>query len=129
RFTRTTLFCILLFGQIVVLNAQSLEVQNLAVDHLLHTDLQVVNGYAATGSQSNVGERPLIPNKQPMLGWELVGAKSGAAQSAYRIIVSNEPDSVKKGVGNIWDSNKVGSDESSNILFQGQALQPLTTYY
>ncbi|NGF57700.1 family 78 glycoside hydrolase catalytic domain [Parapedobacter sp. SGR-10] len=126
-FRRIILLCFFILGQFLTLTAQSVEVRNLAVDHLVHTDLQVANGYVSAGSRSSIGEKPLIANKQPVLGWELHGMKQGAVQSAYRILVSDQPDKVDS--GNIWDSGKVASKESSNVQYTGKALRPLATYY
>jgi len=128
-FRKMIVINLLVFGWIVPLVAQSIQIQNLAVDHLLHPDLQIVHGYPVVGVQNGRGEKPLIHHQRPTLGWELHSTQQGAVQSAYRILVSDQPDSLENDRGNIWDSGKVLSDESSNVSYQGQALQPHTTYY
>lgn len=109
-------------------NGQDVQVLNLQVDHLQYTDLQMVNGYVVTGANHQMALRPLIANKQPMLGWKLAGIKQGTAQSAYRIIVADHGDSVANGVGNIWDSGKVMSSKSTNVSYEGRPLEQNKSY-
>src|SRR5690606_34442307 len=98
-----------LLNAILILNAQTIQVSRLAVDHLYHADFQVINGYPVIGFETGGEQQVRIANKNPVLGWELLGAGQGARQSAYRIILSNSPDSIAKGVGDVWDSEKVAS--------------------
>ncbi|MGK6350015.1 alpha-L-rhamnosidase C-terminal domain-containing protein [Parapedobacter sp. DT-150] len=128
KFRLSPVFLLGLSSIALAVHAQDIQLLNLSVDHLQYADFQVVNGYPATGSPSGAGQHVRIANKQPALGWELTGAKPGAAQSAYRILVSDNPDSVADGVGNIWDSGKVDDDESTNVLYRGQPLRPNTAY-
>lgn len=110
------------------LSAQDFQIANLKVDLLQHTDLQVIDGYPVVGNSRGNGVRTLIANKQPVLGWELTGTQQGTTQSAYRIIVSDHADSALNGVGNIWDSGKVLSGESTNVTYQGTPLAPGMAY-
>ena len=103
-------------------SAQEIQVTNLKVDHLQYPDLQVANGYPVKGYDAATGERPKIANKQPAFGWEIGGEHRGIEQSAYRIIISTARDSLIAGVGDVWDSGKVASDESTNVLYQGGPL-------
>ena len=120
--------CAGLFGCIFLANAQKLQVQGLAIDHLQYADLQVVNGYAVAEDGHQIGLRPWIANEQPMLGWELNSMQQGTVQSAYRIIIADHRDSVANGIGNRWDSGKVMSSESTNISYAGRPLEPNKSY-
>lgn len=104
-------------------------IQNLSVDHLRHTDLLVINGYPVQGHKDKTGQLPLIANRQPALGWELKSAQQGAAQTAYQIIISNHLDSVMQETGDYWNSGKVKSDKSTNVVYQGIPLQTNSSYY
>ena len=64
----------------------------------------------------------------PRLSWLLDDARNGAVQNAYRIIVGVDSATVSRGQGNIWDTQKVSSDNMS-VTYQGQKLQPFTKYY
>ncbi|PPL03679.1 family 78 glycoside hydrolase catalytic domain [Parapedobacter indicus] len=128
-----TLYLKIIFGYpllnaILVLNAQNIQVSHLMVDHLRYPNLQVINGYPIIGAEEAGGQRVQVANKKPTLGWELVGVGQGARQSAYRIILSNSPDSIAKGVGDVWDSGKIASDESTNVRYDGPPLAPNTGY-
>lgn len=129
NFKKTLLIILLLSGQVFKLYAQTIQIKNLAVDHLINTDLQVVNGYTIVGNSLKSAVKPLILNKQPMLGWELVNVNGASSQSAYRIILSNQKEKINNGIGDVWDSGKIISTESSNVLYQGKELQVLSTYY
>lgn len=108
--------------------AQEMQVQNLKVDHLSHADLDVVNGYPLFGDQHTKAIHTQILNKRPVFGWELTGTKNKLVQTAYRIVMSQHPDSLKAGKGLIWDSGKVTSSESSNVLYSGPELQTGKVY-
>lgn len=109
------------------IHGQDIQVANLKVEHLHQADLQVVNGYLAPGSDGSDIQRTGIANKQPVFGWELMGTV-GATQSAYRILVSANTDSLKNGVGEVWDSGKVAANASINVRYGGPALSPNATY-
>lgn len=121
------LFWLLTPLNVSVIKAQNIQAFNLKVEHLSHADFQVVNGYRALGGGKNNSQRAQIANEQPVFGWELA-APVGATQSAYRILISDNPENVANGVGDVWDSNKVTSDESTNVSYAGQPLKPNTAY-
>ncbi|MEC3880488.1 alpha-L-rhamnosidase C-terminal domain-containing protein [Parapedobacter sp. 10938] len=107
---------------------QQHRVVNLKVDLLQHPMLHVVNGYPVVGDKISGGNQPLIANKQPAFGWELAAIGEATMQSAYRIIVATNQDSLAKGIGDVWDSGKVRSAASTNVSYHGQPLQPHTDY-
>ena len=65
----------------------------------------------------------------PALGWQLGSEKRGVMQSAYRILVSDQPGLLDKQVGNIWDSKIVYSPASIQVPYKGNKLLPAKTYY
>ena len=70
-----------------------------------------------------------IDMHQPRYSWNILCELRGVSQSAYRILVADSPGKLRKKRGNIWDSGKVLSDKSTNIVFQGIPLQSGKKYY
>jgi hypothetical protein len=60
-----------------------------------------------------------IGTATPRLSWQLqgTGANRGETQSAYQIVVGSAA-----GTSNLWDSAKVTSAETLDILYAGQPL-------
>ncbi len=110
-------------------HAQNLTAKNLRVDHLLHPDLQVTNGYPTTGDTATSSRQTLIANKQPVFAWELTSPQPAAAQTACRIILSPNPKTLENATSEHWDTGKIQTSETINILYDGPPLQPSTTYY
>ena len=72
-------------------------------------------------------ENPLaVDEPRPRLGWKLTDARSGARQTAYRIQVSRKFSELGAGEADLWDTQKVSSDESQHISFDGIALESRT---
>jgi alpha-L-rhamnosidase len=66
---------------------------------------------------------------QPRFSWEILSSERGVLQSAYRIFVSDDPETIRAGHGNIWDSGKIQSDQMANVVYSGPQLQSDKTYY
>ena len=66
---------------------------------------------------------------QPRFSWKIISEERGVSQSAYQIIVGENPDDVNNESGNIWDSGKVTSDATVNIEYNGQPLQSNKKYF
>lgn len=68
-----------------------------------------------------------IDELNPRLSWEMGsgGQKSevrGQKQTAYRILVADSREELKKDKGNLWDSRKVISADSAQIEYAGKKL-------
>ncbi|MBB1286498.1 family 78 glycoside hydrolase catalytic domain [Flavisolibacter sp. BT320] len=75
-------------------------------------------------------EAPLgIEKESPLLSWQLASTNKSVLQTAYRILVADDPGLLAKNEGNIWDSKKVGTDQSLHIAYAGKKLLPVKTYY
>ncbi len=59
----------------------------------------------------------------PRFSWELAAAGGEKAQSAYRITVTPQNETVP-----VWDTGFVASDKSVQIVYTGDALAPFTRY-
>jgi len=59
---------------------------------------------------------------KPRLSWKLTSTQRGQRQTAYRLLVATSPDTLDKNVGDIWDSRKVESGQSIQIVYKGKQL-------
>ncbi len=65
----------------------------------------------------------------PRLSWNSESSFRNKKQSAYQIIVSDTHESLANDKGNLWDTNKVNSDRSIQIQYQGKPLSSEMTCY
>lgn len=63
-----------------------------------------------------------VDHPTPTLGWRSASTRRGARQSAYRILVSRDVRSLQRGIGDLWDSGKRVSDNSTNVVYAGVPL-------
>lgn len=70
-----------------------------------------------------------LDSESPRFSWIYDDPNRGAAQSAYRIIVSDNRESVENEQGNMWDSGKVNSPDILNIPYEGERLESGRKYY
>jgi alpha-L-rhamnosidase len=63
----------------------------------------------------------------PHLSWQSDSSEHNWMQSAYEIVVSKSQD-LTRGAP-LWDSGKVNSPESVDIVYRGPKLEPRTRYY
>lgn len=68
-----------------------------------------------------------IADKTPTFSWEFSSSKKGEMQTAYQIIVDTTPEFNSGAL--LWDSGKVMSDNSTEVSYEGSALQSATRYY
>lgn len=67
-----------------------------------------------------------IDSAKPRVSWTLQSERRGDRQSAYQVLVASAPDLVDKDQGDLWDSGKVDSDQSTHIDYAGKLLAPNT---
>ena len=72
---------------------------------------------------------PLGVDGVPSFSWMIESGGFGGTQSAYQIYVATAADKAAAGVGDVWDSGKVSSDENYSISYRGPALASKTGYY
>ena len=70
-----------------------------------------------------------IDTPSPVLGWQLLSDGRNVFQKAYQVIVADSQEQLSADNGNYWDSGKVRSANSIQVLYEGKPLQPATTYY
>lgn len=110
----------------------SLKIKLSATVIFFMTLLSTVSLHAQQGAVELKCEHLMSPlgvdASRPRLSWEMNDQRQGAAQTAWEIFVSVNPDEVASGKGLFWDSGVMKS--SSNLVeYAGPALQPFTRYY
>ena len=65
---------------------------------------------------------------QPRLSWKLVSSERGTTQVAYQIRVAVSPAKLAKNEL-LWDSGKQSSDNSTQVVYGGPALQTGQRYF
>ena len=63
-----------------------------------------------------------IDELQPRLTWRVKSGARGAKQSAYQILVASSAEKLSQNSGDLWDSGKMASGDTVNIVYAGQAL-------
>ena len=61
----------------------------------------------------------------PRLSWKLAAAKESARnlrQVAYQVLVASSPEKLAKDSGDVWNSGRVMSSQSLNVLYLGSPL-------
>ncbi|MCL5280661.1 MAG: family 78 glycoside hydrolase catalytic domain, partial [Planctomycetes bacterium] len=59
---------------------------------------------------------------QPRLSWTLQSEERAQVQTAYRILVASDPEFLSDGRGDLWDSGKVTSSRSIQVVYGGRPL-------
>jgi alpha-L-rhamnosidase len=70
-----------------------------------------------------------IDEVNPRLSWVCKSSQRGQKQSAYRLLVASSREKLNKNVGDLWDSGKVESDQSLNVVYSGKALASRGQYF
>jgi alpha-L-rhamnosidase len=63
-----------------------------------------------------------IKNQQPILSWQLASPQKAKSQQAYQVIVASSPALLAQHKGDYWNSGKVNSDNSTQIIYKGKLL-------
>ncbi|MEO8764022.1 MAG: family 78 glycoside hydrolase catalytic domain [Ginsengibacter sp.] len=75
-------------------------------------------------------ENPLgLDMAKPRLSWNFLSAGRNQSQSAYEIIVSDNEKNTRSCKGNIWETDKISSDQNIQIEFSGRPLKSFTKYF
>lgn len=64
-----------------------------------------------------------LNTRHPRFSWALSGPGQDRRQTAYQIVVGDDPAQVATGNGNLWDSGKINSSRSQMIEYAGPALR------
>jgi len=78
----------------------------------------------------NYEENPIgIDDPNPQLSWTIQSENNRQSQTAYQILVASTPFLLDKDEGDIWDSDRVFSDHSIQITYEGSSLNSSRKYY
>jgi len=71
---------------------------------------------------------------EPRLSWVVEGGDQktedrGQKQIAYQVLVASTPELLAKDLGDLWDSGKVASGDSTQVPYQGKTLATAQTCY
>jgi len=64
-----------------------------------------------------------LQTNKPAFGWQFEASIRGQRQTAYQILVASNLTELKNNKGDLWNSDKIESDRSVNILFEGKPLE------
>ncbi len=70
-----------------------------------------------------------IDTSFPRFSWLLRHEERAQAQKAYQIIISSQKDYAESGNGDLWDTGKVNTENTVNIVYNGKSLENNTIYY
>jgi alpha-L-rhamnosidase len=70
-----------------------------------------------------------IDVRQPRFAWVLRHTERGQMQTAYQILVATELARLASDQGDQWESGKVTSDDSTQVVYAGKALESGRIYY
>ncbi|MEG0851216.1 MAG: alpha-L-rhamnosidase N-terminal domain-containing protein, partial [Flavobacterium sp.] len=66
---------------------------------------------------------------QPRLSWKIKANVNDVKQTAYQILASSSLEKLNAGNADLWDSGKVQSDESVNVIYNGKKLKDRQDVY
>lgn len=104
--------------------------EQLRCDLLLQTDYQLSEGFVVPVEwKSGKKESVKILSKFPAFSWNVSCEELGVTQTAYQILVAGSVNSLNKNIGDLWDSGKVVSTQSSGIIYAGKPLVGDKSYF
>lgn len=63
-----------------------------------------------------------IGTLEPRLGWQLVSGTQGHRQTAYQILVASTETGLARQAGDLWDTGRVHSAQTSQVVYAGTSL-------
>jgi len=66
---------------------------------------------------------------QPRFSWVLAHSQRDEKQGAYQVLVATQSDALAHDHGDQWDSGKVPSEDFTQVVYAGKALESGRTYY
>jgi alpha-L-rhamnosidase len=70
-----------------------------------------------------------IDVRQPRFQWVLDNSGRGVMQTAYQVLVASSSANLARDRGDVWDSGKVASGDSTQVVYNGKPLESGHTYY
>jgi len=90
--------------------------------------LTALNGFATplsiTSQWCEYRENPIgVDTLEPRLSWMIDSKERGTLQSAYQVLVASNAENLKSNRGDLWDSGRVSSDNSTQVVYGGKPLE------
>ena len=70
-----------------------------------------------------------VTDTNPKFSWVVHSSSGNDVQSAYRVLVSSDPDALSGGRADMWDSGRTASSASILVEYRGRKLSPDRTYH
>jgi alpha-L-rhamnosidase len=70
-----------------------------------------------------------IDVRQPRFAWVLAHTERGQRQTAYQVLVASRLDLLIQDKGDLWDSGKTASEDSTQVVYAGKPLASGKTSY
>jgi len=64
-----------------------------------------------------------LDERAPRLSWTVESGRRGARQIAYRVRVAGTSEKLARGEGDLWDSGRVESNQTTHISYAGKPLR------
>jgi hypothetical protein len=71
----------------------------------------------------------VITERKPDFGWIVPWHEPGDRQTAYQILVAATAEALAQERGDLWDTGKVPSAQSINVVYAGKELAPHRRYW
>src|ERR1039458_7839671 len=82
-------------------------------------------GLKVEGLKCEYHVNPLgLDTPQPRLSWLLESAERGQRQTAYQVLAASTAELLVRGNGDLWDSGKVSSGASVQVVYGGKRWRP-----
>jgi alpha-L-rhamnosidase len=70
-----------------------------------------------------------VNSVKPRLSWALISDVRQQRQTAYQVLVASSMDKLAEDKGDLWDSGKVASGQSSQVVYTGRVLKSRMVCY
>jgi alpha-L-rhamnosidase len=70
-----------------------------------------------------------VDRNNVQFSWQMADNERGAKQTAYQILISNDPETLNDQKANWWDSAKINSEQSASLPYDGPALPPTQRFW
>lgn len=68
-------------------------------------------------------------DSMPKFSWILQSSERGMIQTAFEILVSDDPEKLDAGTGNFWQTGKITGNKTFGIQYSGKPLNSFTRYF
>lgn len=118
-----------------VCQAQGSKPYDLRTDFIRNTEYYTKDGYATKTKVSEAKSDTFhyraawIRTARPSFGWVVPGKGKNIKQTAFRLIVADNPKDASASKGNVYDSGVIEDDVSTAFVPQKLQLRPDKAYY